>query len=63
MRRIVDARSNAPKYLKVNIESYSLSSELRISNISLGVTTLLTAGKCFVFPVTRLELSFDMATS
>ncbi|MCI7358088.1 MAG: hypothetical protein MSK40_10370 [Parabacteroides sp.] len=53
MRRIVDARSNTSKYLKVNIESYSLSSELRISNISLGVTTLLTAGKCFVFPVTR----------
>lgn len=36
MRRIVDARSNTPKYLKVNVEGYSLSSELRISNISFG---------------------------
>lgn len=39
--------------LKVNVKDYLLSSELRISSISLGVTTLLTAGKCFVFPVTR----------
>lgn len=39
--------------LKINVKDYLLSSELRISSISLGVTTLLTAGKCFVFPVTR----------
>ena len=36
MSSIVVARGNALKYLKVNIESYSLSSELRISSISLG---------------------------
>jgi len=40
-----------------------LYKEFRISRNSAGVTTIGFLGKCFVFPVTRNDPSFDNAIS
>ena len=42
---------------------YFNSFSLIIANISAGVTTKSTFGKCFMLPVTKYESSLDNATS